>query len=128
DAVALWFSRGDENVHWKDYDGAIADYGEAIRLDPGSLISWNNRGLAKYHSGDFAAGIADFESILRLRPDMAGVWQNLGVARYSAGQYCQAVKDLERAIGLKSGIDTTEHQEILTIARERCKQEQSGGG
>jgi tetratricopeptide (TPR) repeat protein len=35
-----------------DFDGAIADYNQAIRIDPEYALAYNNRGNAKDGNGD----------------------------------------------------------------------------
>ncbi len=45
-----------------DYDRAIADFTEAIRLDPKLGSAFSNRGLAYEKKGGFDRAIADFQS------------------------------------------------------------------
>src|SRR5262249_1166922 len=44
--AAAYFKRGSAYRAKEDYDRAIMDYTEAIRLDPNSASAYNNRGLA----------------------------------------------------------------------------------
>lgn len=48
-----------------DYDGAIADYGKALTIEPNKYI-YINRGNAKFAKGDLNGAIADFDSALAL--------------------------------------------------------------
>ncbi len=48
-----------------DYDRAIADYTEAIRLDPKYAHAYNNRGNAYGAKGDYDHAIADFDQVIR---------------------------------------------------------------
>ena len=50
----------------KDYQGAIADYNEAIRLNPTYAKAYYNRGLAKYKLEDKQGAIADYRESARL--------------------------------------------------------------
>jgi tetratricopeptide (TPR) repeat protein len=45
-------SRGNGHFSKKDYDRAIADYSEAVKLDPGYVRAYQNRGLAHAAKGD----------------------------------------------------------------------------
>jgi tetratricopeptide (TPR) repeat protein len=54
-----------------NYDRAIADFNEAIRLDPGSAISYSNRGQAYYAKQDYDRAIADYNEAIRLDPKAA---------------------------------------------------------
>ncbi len=84
-------SRGIAYYDKKDLDRAIADYSEAIRLDPKYAIAHNNRGVAYRDKGDFDGAIEDFSDAILLDPKYAFAYGNRGVAYYDK-------KDLDRAI------------------------------
>ena len=44
-----------------EYDRAIQDYDEALRLDPSQAVAYNNRGNAYIDKGDFDRAIADYQ-------------------------------------------------------------------
>ena len=48
--LAAYINRGHAYINKGDYDRAIADYTEAIRLDPKYAIAYGNRGKA-YRQG-----------------------------------------------------------------------------
>src|SRR5262249_23863527 len=54
-----------------DFAAAIADFSEALRLDPGYAEAWNNRGVAHQAAGDLDPALADYEEALRLDPGYA---------------------------------------------------------
>jgi tetratricopeptide (TPR) repeat protein len=49
-------------------DRAIADYTEALRLDPKYTFAYYNRGDAYRYNGDLDRAIADYTEALRLVP------------------------------------------------------------
>ena len=55
----------------KDYDRAIADFSEAIRLDPKIAKAYNERGGAYYGKKDYDRAIADYSEAIRLNPKYA---------------------------------------------------------
>ena len=57
-------------LHGKgDNDRAIADYTEAIRLDPKYANAYNNRGVSlQADKGDYDRAIADYNEAIRLDP------------------------------------------------------------
>ena len=82
------------------HDNAIADYGEAIRLEPDYAAAYYNRGNAKYALGRYDDAIADHDEAIRLKPDYAGAYYNRGVAKYALGLKDEARKDFETALKL----------------------------
>ena len=68
DAHAAYHNRGKAWSEKGDYDKAIADYNEAIRLDPKFAIAYHNRGGAWGSKGDYDKAIADYNEVIRLDP------------------------------------------------------------
>jgi tetratricopeptide (TPR) repeat protein len=61
DRGSAWGSRG-------DLDRAIADYNQAIRLDPKDTKAYYNRSMAWEKKRSLQAALADFEMHLQLAP------------------------------------------------------------
>jgi WD40 repeat protein len=55
----------------KDQDGAIADFGAVIRLDPQPARAYHRRGLAYAQKGDFARAKADLDEAFDRDPALA---------------------------------------------------------
>ena len=47
-------------------DGAIADYNQAIKINPNYALAYNNRGNIKRTKGDIDGAIADFDRAIKL--------------------------------------------------------------
>jgi tetratricopeptide (TPR) repeat protein len=82
-------------------DKAIADYEQALKLQPDYAKAYYNRGLAYYRKGDYDRAIADFTQALKLQPDYATAYYNRGNAYYSKGDTARAIADFDRALKLK---------------------------
>ena len=54
-----YFFQGNEKFYLKDYHGAIADYTEAILLDPKHTMAYYYRGCAKIHLQDSKGAFED---------------------------------------------------------------------
>jgi lipoprotein NlpI len=83
-----------------DYEHAIADYNEAISLDPNHVSAYNNRGAAYVHRGDYDRAIVDYSEAIRLDPKYALVLNNRGFAYRRMGDDDHAIADLSEAIKL----------------------------
>jgi len=76
-----------------EFDRALSDYNEAIRLNPGFILAYNNRGIVKGMDRDFEGAVMDFSKALELKPDYADAWYNRGLANFQLGLAEQACKD-----------------------------------
>jgi len=90
----VFFDRG-------DWDTAILEFTEAIRLDPGDAIVYNNRGAAYDNKGDYDHAISDYTQAIRLDPNDSVFYNNRGAAYYDKGDYDRAIADLTQAIRLE---------------------------
>jgi tetratricopeptide (TPR) repeat protein len=63
-------------------DHALADYTDAIRLNPRDALTYNNRGLLWREKGDADRAIADLDEAIRLDPSRAYDHYMRGVVRY----------------------------------------------
>jgi tetratricopeptide (TPR) repeat protein len=73
------------------YDRAIEDLDQAIRLNPNYAASFSNRGLAYVRRGQYDRAIEDLDQAIRLNPNYAAAFNNRGSAYSAKG-------DLDRAI------------------------------
>jgi tetratricopeptide (TPR) repeat protein len=85
-------------------DRALADYDQAILLDPDFPNGYNSRGLAWYAKGDYDRAVADYDRAILLDPDYALAYYNRANARYNRGDYDSALADYDRAV---AGYDRT---------------------
>ena len=93
-------TRGIAYKHKGDYDRAIADSSEAIRLDPKYVHAYYNRGAAYWHKDDTDGAIADYSEAIRLNPKHAFPYNNRGVAYKDKGDNDRAIADYNEAIRL----------------------------
>ncbi len=90
-----YFERAYARNEQGDLVGAIADYDEAIRLDPTLAPAFINRGLARNEQGDRVGAIADYDEAIRLDPTYAPAFYNRGVPRHEQGDRVGAIADYE---------------------------------
>ena len=99
DLVRLYYNRGIEYDEKRDYDRAIADYNEVIRLDPIYAKAYCDRGNAWRNKGDLDRAIADYNEAIRLDPK-AKTYNNRGIASRAKGDLDRAIADYNEAIRL----------------------------
>ncbi len=83
-----------------DKQGAIADYDQAIRLDPSSAETYSSRGFVRYELGYKMGAIADYDQAIRLDPKSAVTYNNRGNIRYELGDEQGVMADYDQAIQL----------------------------
>ena len=66
------------NAEWRkgDYDTAVADFTEAIRLDPKDALSYFCRGKCYENKGEYDKAIADFTEAIRLDPKFVAAYEH----------------------------------------------------
>jgi tetratricopeptide (TPR) repeat protein len=84
----------------KEYDIAIADFNEAIRLDPRYATAYMNRGRAWYAKKEYDRAIADYGEAIRLDPKFAVAYSGRGRAWSAKKEYDRAIADYGEAIRL----------------------------
>lgn len=62
----------------KDFDGAINDINEALKIFPNCVTFWFGRGIIKLHKRDLDGGIDDINKALKIYPGYVEGWKVLG--------------------------------------------------
>jgi tetratricopeptide (TPR) repeat protein len=81
-------------------DRAIADYNQAIRINPNHAGSFSNRGVAHTRKGNYDRAIEDYDQAIRIKPTYVDAFTNRGVAYARKGDYDRAIQDYDEAIRL----------------------------
>ncbi len=84
----------------KQYERAIQDFDQAIKLDRDYKVAYYNRGNAHRALGKYERAIQDYDMAIKLDPNFKQVYSNRGLAYLALGQYETAIQDCDRAIKL----------------------------
>jgi tetratricopeptide (TPR) repeat protein len=91
--------RGDKFFGERNYDGAIADYNEVIKIEPDNPFAYYKRGLSYTNKKEFDLAIKDFNEAIRLEPDKSGEFYFYrGGAYLFKGDKAMAISDIEMAV------------------------------
>jgi len=63
-----YYNRGNTKASNSNFQEAVIDYTEAIRLNPELQEAYSNRGNAKNALGDFTGAISDYTEAIRMNP------------------------------------------------------------
>lgn len=95
--AAAYFNRGNALLAKGDVDQAIADYDEAIKLDPKNASAYNNRGSVRSEKGDAEGALEDFNTAIKNNARYASAYFNRGNV-YAAQGDARALKDYDAAL------------------------------
>jgi tetratricopeptide (TPR) repeat protein len=89
-----------------DYDSALRDFDDAIRMNDVLRINTNGvifqgRGWALVNKGEFDRAIADYDEAVKQAPDTAAFLVDRGVAHSKRGNFDLAIHDLDEAIRIE---------------------------
>jgi tetratricopeptide (TPR) repeat protein len=87
-------------VQLPEFELAIADYNEAIRLNSNHAIAFNNRGAMYAAKREYDRAIADYSEAIRLDPNYAVAHRNRAFSYSRKGDYDAALADYSEVIRL----------------------------
>jgi tetratricopeptide (TPR) repeat protein len=93
-----YVNRGIAYRRIQDYEHALSDYGQAIRLNPAAADAFNNRGNAYREMLEFDKALRDYDEAIRLNPKYAHAYNNRGVIYLEMGEPIRATVDFDEAI------------------------------
>jgi tetratricopeptide (TPR) repeat protein len=136
DQAAQLFNKATEQYNARQYDAAIANYTEYLKLNPNSSAAYFNRGLSLYNKAQLAPtealyrqAAADFSKAIEIKPNDAEYWTSRGSVyiRLMTIDYerslAQALSDLNQAIRLnpKSGAAYRERGVVYELSNQLAK-------
>jgi tetratricopeptide (TPR) repeat protein len=106
---------------------ALADYSEAIRLNPRYYQAYFNRGNVRHDAGDHAGAAADHGTAIAIRPNDPDAYNNRGWARQALGDWTGAAADYARALELAPADWVHRDMVAGNLAAARARITASGG-
>jgi tetratricopeptide (TPR) repeat protein len=100
DLAVLYFNRAVEYLNRKDYDRAVTDYNESIRLDPKVADAYAGRGRAWRLKEDYDRALTDLDAAIRLNPKDANAHDDRGMVWHLKNEFDRAIVDFSEALRL----------------------------
>ncbi|MEH2375996.1 tetratricopeptide repeat protein [Nostoc sp.] len=100
DAELKLYQEGVNKYDAGNYEGAVEDFNQAIKLDPQNALAYNKRGDAYYRLGDYEQAQADSSQALLLNPQDTNAYFDRGFAFSELHKYKEAIADYNQAIKL----------------------------
>jgi tetratricopeptide (TPR) repeat protein len=94
----VYYTRGLSHYDLGNLPEAIADYTEAIRLQPDYADAYFYRGIARTDSGNYEGAVVDYTQAIQINPQSARAYYNRALLRYERGDSQGALADYTQAI------------------------------
>jgi tetratricopeptide (TPR) repeat protein len=98
-----YIKRGRFYLFRGEYDHAIANFDQALQLDPQSVPAYFNRGRANKLNGNYEQALHDYTQAIQLDPKAADAYVNRGQIYNLEGDRERAITDFNQAIQLDAG-------------------------
>ncbi len=99
-ASAVFMTCGDAYAGKKDWDHALLDYDETIKIDPKNADAWVNRGNTYGHKEQHDRSIQNYDEAIRLNPNLEEAYSNRALQYLALKNVDKALPDLTEAIRL----------------------------
>jgi tetratricopeptide (TPR) repeat protein len=97
----VYLNRGTAYLSKGDYDRALADFNQAVKLQPDGASAYFNRAAVYFAKQDFDRALADINQVIKLQPDFALAYLKRGSVYYFKGDSDRALADINQAIKLQ---------------------------
>lgn len=114
DATVAYNNRGLAHRQLGQFDAALKDFTQAVRLNDNYAEAYSNRGMTYYDKGSYALAIAEFEKAIEIRTDYLPAYLNRGLAHFQQDEIPAACADFTRAceLGDCQGVQWADRQGI----------------
>jgi len=102
--VSVHLEQGDAYFEQHQWDEAVAEYSEAIKLDPELARAYSKRGWTYTMLGKLDLALADLDKAIELDPGLVEAYSHRAAVHHSQGQWDLAIADLNKAIELDPGL------------------------
>ena len=116
DPATIYYYRGNAYYNQKEYDRAIEDYNQALKLNPKLVAAFNNRGIAYAQKGEYDRAIADFNQALLLNPKDAYAFNDRGNAYELKGDKVKAIESYRQALAV------AQDPQVKEFAQQKLKE------
>jgi tetratricopeptide (TPR) repeat protein len=93
-----YLERGNDYLDSEQYDKALVEYNQAIKLDPNYAEAYYKRGNVYYDLQQYDKALADYDRAIQINPNFADAYYNRSLVYYNLQQYDKALAGYDRAI------------------------------
>src|SRR6266481_3796807 len=98
--VIVHNNRGNAYTTKGEYDRAVQDYDESIKLNPNYARAFANRAETYLTKGEYERAVRDYDEAIRLKPELEALWNGRCWTRAIIGELQAALSDCDEALRL----------------------------
>jgi len=117
--AADFYLQGGDKLKRRDYQGAIADFTQAIKLNPEYVEAYYSRSLGHYRQRNSTKAIDDLTQAIALHPKYTQAYIQRGVVQANARNTPGSLSDYRQALSLSSLDATILYRQGLSQAHLR---------
>ncbi|NJK30542.1 MAG: serine protease [Acaryochloris sp. RU_4_1] len=117
--AADFYLQGGDKLNHKDYQGAIADFTQAIQLNPDYAEAYYSRSLGHYRQRDSVKAIGDLTQAIQLNPKYTQAYVQRGVVQANSRNAPASLSDYRQALSLSPLDATILYRQALSEAHLR---------
>jgi len=99
-------------------DAAIAQYRQALEINPDFVLARSNLGAAFDQQGDTDQAVAQYRMALAIQPDNAQIRVNLGNVLSEKGQFVQAMEQYHKALAINPSYEDAHFNQGIALFRK----------
>ncbi len=100
DPYSALIAKGAELLTGEDFEGAMAQFNEAVKMDPNNPIGYYHRGRVYDAQQKYDEAITEFNFALTYDPTYAEAYNSRGIMWVQKQQFEQAIRDFDKTIEL----------------------------
>ena len=93
-----FYQAGLKKIQKLNYQGAIADYTQALELNPQLVEAYYQRGFARSQVNNNREAFADYTTALAQNPQLPEIYYYRGLTRFKLGNIPGSLEDFDRAL------------------------------
>lgn len=101
-----WYVSGVASWRAGNYQQAMHNYNQTIKLNPVFANAYNGRGAVYNDLGSYQQAIIDFTKAIDLKPDFAEAYSNRSMSYNELGDYHKGIRESTKAIELDPNLAT----------------------
>jgi tetratricopeptide (TPR) repeat protein len=98
--ASIYNNQGISYRNLKRYEQAIANFNEALKLDPNYALAYAGRGNGYWRFGRYQEALQDYDRAITLDPKLAWAYAGRGETYRLLKEYRQAIQDYNRTLEL----------------------------